>query len=66
VVGIGAVPGSYNATCGLWVCSGTGRVAAIRESEKGKDGEVVRVADGTAPVVVGPWIKSASRSALDN
>jgi hypothetical protein len=36
---------------------GTDRVAAIQEAEKGKEGEVIRTADGTSPVGVGPEIE---------
>jgi hypothetical protein len=62
---IGSVPGNSNTTRGLCVCPRTGTVARIRDVEKGSDGEVVRIADRTAPVVVAPHINAASRSAFN-
>jgi hypothetical protein len=35
---VGAVPGNYDATRGLCALGGRGRVAAIREADKGKGG----------------------------
>jgi hypothetical protein len=63
---IGSVPGNYNTTRGLCVCPGTGRVAAIRETVKGRDGEITRIVDRTAQVVVGSEIGAATWSALGN